>query len=481
MLPIAILVSEYIQNQIDTLNNQTSYNSKLISATYDAVKVFQINTVGNTTSDISGSKIRDIEASANAFLDSISNSFGLRGNNTKAVNNYIPAIVYTLYDGYYIYSPYTNNLGDGNSDNTYNGSIEIKSGSTYSNGDTIYSTKPYIYYTCRYQPSGDNDFVITYTLDNYITIQGTVGGKYINTSGYLLDDVDVTGVNVTDYYNETGVQYEELQKLDYLKLNVKYKGVSISNETLEEYVLDESGLNQNTKKPNKYKFIKVNGTKYYYNPDGKEGEKIFFLLNNKRMYNPPSTLTVDQCISAIENNTSAKQYYVNAWAFTSWVRSIQSLNGLQSNDSEDDYEIGNPSYRIFKQDSGSNPVSIEAPNSEFNAERLAVIRKSIEKNLTIAIANYNNYSSSTNEFMMPKFNEEEWTRVINNVSVISFLQGLPIGGKVYNGYAIVENNKNQEVVSEDSIYITSADDQFYHKITDSDLVTKNTTNFLRII
>lgn len=130
-------------------------------------------------------------------------------------------------------------------------------------------------------------------------------------------------------------------------------------------------------------------------------------------------------------------------------------------------------YPIFDFNNGSGSKSIEDPSSNFNQQRLAVIRYSIEKNLSIAIANYNNYSGATNEFRMPKLKEDEWEKIINNVSVISFLQGLSIGGKVYNGYSIITNNKNQEVVNEDSIYIVTTDGQ-YHKANDKDL-TDGTT------
>lgn len=125
-------------------------------------------------------------------------------------------------------------------------------------------------------------------------------------------------------------------------------------------------------------------------------------------------------------------------------------------------------YEIFKYN--DNDVAIEEPNSNFNQHRLQVIKYSIEKNLSIAIANYNGYSTQTStNFQMPKLKEEEWEKILNNVSIISFLQGLNIGGKVYNGYSIITNTKNEEVVSEDSIYITTSDGQ-YHKATDSDLI-----------
>lgn len=127
-------------------------------------------------------------------------------------------------------------------------------------------------------------------------------------------------------------------------------------------------------------------------------------------------------------------------------------------------------YNIFTFD--DDGVAIEEPNSNFNQHRLAVIRYSIEKNLTAAIANYNNYSDSTNNFLMPKLKEDEWDKILNNISIISFLQGLNIGGKVYNGYSIVTNTKNKEVISEDSIYIVT-DDNYYHKPTETGLESKN--------
>ena len=74
-------------------------------------------------------------------------------------------------------------------------------------------------------------------------------------------------------------------------------------------------------------------------------------------------------------------------------------------------------YEIFKNLSDENvEVAIEEPNSNFNQHRLAVIRYSIEKNLAAAIANYNYFSGSTNNFLMPKLKEDEWDKILNNIS-----------------------------------------------------------------
>ena len=55
---------------------------------------------------------------------------------------------------------------------------------------------------------------------------------------------------------------------------------------------------------------------------------------------------------------------------------------------------------------------------------------------------------------MPKLSEEEWNKIENNVCMVTFLEGIPIGAKVYNNYCVVSNNTNQETVGNDSIYIS---------------------------
>ena len=166
-------------------------------------------------------------------------------------------------------------------------------------------------------------------------------------------------------------------------------------------------------------------------------------------------------------------YYKSASEFKERIQEykLTDLTGKYAIDENGNQieEFGN--YKIFYFED-SNGTSIEDPNSNFNQQRLAVIKYSIEKNLSIAIANYNTYGSETKvNFQMPKLKEDEWEKILNNISIISFLQGLNIGGKIYNGYSIINNNKNNEVVNEDSIYITT-DDNKYHRANDNDLINK---------
>lgn len=441
ILPISLILDSYVKSQIETLDLQILYDSKLNDATYDAIKAFQLNTVNSSTSDLVNSKMRDIEASVNTFFTTIASNFNMAGYNSDVLKNYVPALVYTLYDGYYIYSPYTNILND----------TEVSSGSEYQDGEKRYGLKPYIYYSCRYK-NANLDIVINYSLDNYISIQGTRNGIGISKAGYLIDNVEVSDNGNT----------------------VKYRGINIEEEPqLEEYVGQT-----------KYPYIKINGVKYYQDTDG----SWFSLLNGEK--SKQDTLQVGP-------NDAAKRYYKEAYEFRQWLTNNGILDLKESDAVDEDGnklnnlvdENGEPVYQFSNQNiftyQETNGTSIEEPTSRFNQHRLAIIRRSIERNLSIAIANYNRYTNITTNFQMPRLKEEEWDSILNNVCMISFLQGLSIGGKVYNGYAIIPNNVNEEVVTEDSIYIAERNDALgnpgsYYKVGDKTLNTQDLNNYIGV-
>ena len=244
IIPISIVVKAFAQLQIQTINTQSIYDAKLTAATYDAIRAFQINTEYDTGADITNSKIEDLEASVKTFRNSVKSAFELTGYTEEDMNNYIPALVYTLYDGFYIYSPYKNinyqyeekKDDEGNVIKDAEGNIQYdESKPAEGNGENIYGIKPYINYSCRYKRSGI-DVVITYSLDNYITVQGTVNGEYVNRSGYLID-------NISD---------PEGPEENY---TIEYNGIEIKDERLTEYL---PGLSVD-----ECAYVKLNGTKYY--------------------------------------------------------------------------------------------------------------------------------------------------------------------------------------------------------------------------
>ena len=441
ILPISILLSEYTQFQIKTINLQTEYDSRLTDATYDAIKAFQLNTQNSTTSDIANSKLRDIEASINSFRNSIMAGFKLNGYTEDALNNYIPALLYTLYDGFYIYSPYRNIVDE-------DGLLL----NNESNPESLYGLKPYISYSCRYKKGTTTDVVITYALDNYVTVQGIVENDYVNRSGYLIDNINVSGDDDT--------------------YTVKYNGVTIQTEALKENLGGEL-----------CSYAKINGTKYYL-LENLDKKYIVYNLNGSLQVQCEDEEGDTQYSSwekLILDNSSAKQYYKDAYDFTKWFKSKSTLRTLRYSDAVDEVIADDGTTSITKIWPDNNTLifdfnpgndaknNIENELSNFNQHRLAVIRHKIETNLAVAIANYNEYSGATsNVFQMPELKENEWDNLTNNISLISFMQGLPIGGKVYNGYSLVTNSESTEVVLEENIYILGQDgtQKSYCKIGD---------------
>ncbi len=452
ILPISLVVSSYTETRIETLSLQSTYDSKLLDATYDALKAYQLNSYNNDTQYLINSKMRDISASVNTFFNSISTNFSSLGYTQNSIKNYVPALVYTMYDGYYIYSPYDNTwyTDDSKSDRVHIPDQETGKydGTPQSTNKTLYGLKPYVYYSCRYI-RGDIDVVITYSLDNYIHIQGKKGDKSISKSGYILDN------NFTI-------------NSDRVTVNIGGNSFDITPESeLKEYV----SFNGNTEFK-EYPYIKRNGSKYYLDENG----NVFYVLNGQKIIQTPSNIT-NAYVTAkdIRQNSNAIKYYIEAKELRDFI--IENDLDELTTANIVNYETGkiynpidtSPYYQIGKIFDFDFTGGIESEQSNFNNHRIDVIKNSIIRNLKVAIANFNNYSNNvTFDFQMPELKDTDWDKIMSNVSIISFMQGVNIGGKIFNGYSIITNNKNDDLVMEDSIYIETRN-HTYHRVTDTTL------------
>ena len=521
ILPISIVLGAYTQMQISRISLQTEYDMKLIAATSDAIKAFQINTANSSTSDIANSKIRDIEASVSTFKASIKSVFGMNGYSEDEMNEYIPALVYTMYDGFYIYSRFNNQNYLYEVDENGN----VTNNPLDKNGENVFGLKPYISYSVKYNPNSDLDIVITYSLDNYISIKGMVkvdGEKqYWDKSGYLIDGIkkDASGkityngveidknvvlsedlpaigslekgtykyvrYNGTKYYlDERNARVIYFLNGNLMEINPtsdydKYKDMIEKGESLSEELPQIGTLARGN-----YKYIVYNGTKYYL--DERNTRIIYFLNGNLMEIKPKLDENIESSYkkyeNMIENGESAYKFYDEANKFTQSVKNV--LANLTNKDAQDFIINSNgetiqttvfsdeTEYKIFdfNSDSSKPEKNIECRSSNFNQHRLAVIKNKIRTNLAIAITNFN--SAYNIEFQMPELTEEDWAKAMNNISLISFIQGIDIGGKTYNGYTIINNSESKEVVREENIYILG-NDGFYHRIGDKYLLEAN--------
>lgn len=457
IVPISMVMSSYIQNQIDAIKMQTAYDNRLINATYDAVKAFQLNTTNNKYSSISDSKIRDIQASVNTFYNSLLTSTNEYALSAEDLQIYVPALLFTLYDGYYIYTSYDNVYSTVGVDEDEKVSINLD-GNNYQTG-----LKPYVYYSAKYKLNNGNVIVVNYTLDNEITVYGDFGGTdgYVTKSGYLINPDSVTNINET---NKT----------------LKYDGVLIEPEILTEHLLTIENQETGETKAGDYRYIFYQNQKIYqdhddngnllYNEDGTP--KIFWYQNYIKTYVNDATIR-EYAKSCNMLSTSAFDYYYQAREFSLWVRdklgNITQANTLKNEDgitpigNDGNYLAENTgNTKIFYADENNDPM---LSSSAFNNHRIAVIRKSIETNLSTVIANYS--STTLYNYAMPVMSNDDWYKILNNVSLVSFMQGMSIGYRYYNNYAVITNNINKEVVTSENIYIIAkengSNNREYHK------------------
>ena len=438
ILPISLVLSFYTQTQIDIINKQTNYTSKLNDATYDAVKAFQLNTTNSYYSSVSDSKIRDIEASVNSFYNSLTASLNYTKSELQA---FVPAIVYTLYDGYYIYGKRYNvysNTEINESGELQNMTISRELQAELNDANKYeYGLKPFVYYSCRYYVDSNNDFVVNFTLDNFISIYGIIDGNYKAMSGYLINTKDC--------------------ELNSNKEVIKYKGAELEEtEVLTEYLRFSDGESSGVI-DREYTYVVYQNQKIY------KSDNTYFWYDQGTAH----TIENQEIKDAVDRGTqSARDYYTDAYNFSIWVNEyIGSISQKDIRLADDAQELEFTATEPIFETTNQDP---EDSSSTFNQHRIAVIKNAILTNLITAINSYNNNSSSY-EYALPELTEEDWEKAVNNVCVISFMQGLPIGGKYFNNYVVIPNDMNNEFVDSDSIYLLTSDGQ-YHMPNCPDLV-----------
>lgn len=417
VIPITLILSAYIGKQIDTASLQQSYNTTLMDATHDAVVAFELNTEDNQYSTNADAIRRDILASINTFSTSLATGLGVSGANPEYIMPYIPAILITLYDGYYIYSPSEHSY-EAKELNEQTGEFEQIRKTGYA-----HTLKPYIYYSAKYQ-SGDNYIIVNYTLDNYITLYGKIGNEAISKSGYL------STKDFRDSINQTG---------EYLKETIKY----------------ENGTNINT----------IENCPYIY----QSGQKVYIINQKGYTLSGQQLKEFDITTNNIQD-TSAIKYKQISEEFMNYISQNRSGTSI--------VDIVIPKNQINGKSKSNEKILLtdtEDLSSEFNQHKQEIIRQSIQDNLNNAMAIYNQNSASNNVnayFSMPKMEEEDWSKIINNVNIVTFMQGLPTGTKIYNNYSIVTSTNNKQYIDPDTIYIVSKDK--YHTL--EHLINESKTN-----
>lgn len=586
-LPILLVVSYYMGLQIDTITLQTTYNTKLLASTKEALEAFEINTVewNSKYSDVANSRRRNVEAAINTFTRSLANNLGISGANKEYLEAYLPAVLCTMYDGYYIYTPtdMKETVKDENGQDVVyydkeeiNDRIVLNGGvSKPAEGSVLYkvaSGKPKDgKYTdidgkqTNFTKNADNavekkehtllpyveyseqigDITVAYTLDNYIKVYGDLI-CYENYSNYGGDKVKDLGkgagyrINTTAYvkeeghlvYNEYNMQKKKLDSIYYWYYGENKESSSrietkINPEYLSENVTYKEGSNYVTEKFN-YIYVEDSqgdksklyyddspvGTNNWFTIDSKDGRtfltdsitnvtqyvyKKVSLPGQGETYNGTSTehryinfyqvlngtekdnwyadwnddgeLTPSERVTNLstyqldqidrKQDCSAVKYYVQAYYFTNWINHLASQNVFTTGTDNLGFSYKNDIFKTSKTSDPGNPKI--AKDSALYQHKNQIIQNKIMDSLAQAIYYYEGSSGQ-----LPNPTGEEWEQILSNVSMVSFMQGVPIGLKTYNSYAIATSTNNREYVDPNEIYFinktdTEYKDEYYHR------------------
>lgn len=505
MIPIILVVSYYIGLQINTITMQKNYTVKLQTAAKDSIQALEINTVewNSASSNLADSKRRDVLAAINTFTTSLANGMGIGGAGKGRIQTYIPAIVYTMYDGYYIYSASfmkdqdtiekDQNGKDVNYGRTQfdNNKIKYKETSSYQ-----YILKPYSPYSARYVKGEDVNVTVNYTLDNYIRVYGTINGEYQTKEGYLVvcSDEGVKGVTSGSI---SGIEYRGAEiKPEKLKENV-YADGKVGEYS---YIYDQYDNKLYWDKDNYFSVDKYNNKVYLQDalPEGDAGfsitnrfrkisipmlesewtvQKVFQILNpgggSKFYYENESGAFVEFTAGNVLGNVnkdedySAINYCVESYVFTQWV--TKNLGNITVDNmistTEGQYNNVESEKYIFRINENNNPDpenDTAYANSVLAQHKKDIIINTIEKNLSQATAQAQGMNPNY-EYRLPQLSYDEWEQALSNISIIAFMQGMPIGLKYYNNYAIATSTLNKEFVDPDELYFAGAGDQYYHQ------------------
>jgi len=527
LIPIILVLSYYLDLQQETLTLQAEYDTRLATATKEAIKAFEINTVDWAEWISNKTRVterNDVKAAINTFISRMASHLNVTGTAKEYMQEHIPAVAMTMYDGYYIYAPthvpktIVNDKGVQLYFDEISNSITTEDGEGKNlpiykpNGKTATISKEYedknisfvvdinsaeteykhslssqISYTKNYKAS-NVDVDVNYTLDNQIYLYGFVGSDYVEKEGYLVyfdSNTEMPNIEGTTPIQET-----------------QYNGIPIQPETLEEQILyldngnyvlgtfkyiydiehqklyyDEDQANfftydQTTKErhflvenvtagsPNcKYKsysllgnnteYVKIyqvlninkdendNNIEYFYSAEnGENGE-----VDKLKEFSNAATIGLDA--NSKFKDYSAINYYVESYAFTNWVK--ETLGSI------DNVKVEGTEKAIFMIDKNNNP---EVDTSPIVIHKKEVMKDNIISNLNLAISNY--AEDSDYEYKLPVLNQSEWEQIFNNISMITFFQGVPIGFKEYNNYSIATSTTNREFVDSDEIYIVNS-------------------------
>ena len=399
MFPFSIVCRNTINKKILVLQEESRYNNINDNATYDAAsqirELFEqyMETEVNSKNFPLTEEIR--QAAVDRFFNTLCINFNLPFGKEQAeayFGQYIPALIVIGYDGLYVYS--------------------------YEVVDDEYKFfwKPKIPYSYNY-----NGVLINFTLDNYVKIfASSLGKDYRFSQGYTLVDGSNQGTYLIGGYVGENMDYDFDGNNDFEQGLDNNYGIPLVSEKKENYDTSTSPSERQTVTD----FVRNSLSTYSLQSENNDGNLSYFLY---------------------EYGFATGAWFGNSGTEAEFCRNLENLlitddkvelSHLRARDAKVNFEAVNVDYQF----DDNNQIIPGTDASEFHKLRRETIINTITKTLVDEFNEHNTIAHAmglTYTFNIPDISRDEWNNTIDDVSVLSFIQGLPMGpDSFYNNYSL---------------------------------------------
>lgn len=531
IIPIFFVISLALSAQAQIIQARLEYDKKVYGAAADAVKAFEINTANEDFNKVNDVLASIVEASVNVFKDSMATRLGMSNASKQYIDTYFPLAFFTLYDGFYTSAPtsepdividakgnavhiddnsaksYT--LGNGlnvtsvnidkeklkekndlapvigpakgfTSNNVYKPVVfRDKNGGGYTTkieeakANVKHVLKNYTPYSARYEVPGGGNIYINYTLDNYITLTGTMGNgenqKIINKGGYLLNkETKISKIEGLEQYNNilldtkngtdkiidniVDKKVEQLRNIGTGKISI-----TVDSDYLTRF---DTSKDKNTMIADKLE----NPLKIEYDVEDEKENGVVLRKPKNVTASDQAYQTYKFELAKYNSKTAyAKQqidaikYYLKAVRFSKWV--YENLGELRVNntriDSLEEIRLNYPT--LFNTYSDKNEKIFDGNvldgGSIYNTHKKQIIRDTIQYGLIVSAINYNSQKYGNEpEFKLPVIAEPDWDKIVGNIAFTVFAEGMGDNKEIkYNNYHIAISTNNEFNIAENAM------------------------------
>lgn len=377
VLPVILLTTFYISTGLKTIKYQALYDTGLITATQDAIQAFELNSLNNKYSGNAETKRSIIKSSVKMLETSLCNTCNISSYNTDEIEEYIPAIMFGLSDGFYVYAPSFNPTT-----NKYE-----------------HSLKSYVYYSEMLDE--ENGIVIRYYLDSYVQISGyfkkdmasTTEKEYCSKEGYLIniDKTTIEGGLISPSkitYYETEIDMNDQLAVNYFIDNYKFSKWFNDYLITLDVITDEALEGALT-------------ISEFNDPEDPESE---FSKHKKELIKSKIEGVLNSTITAYSERTYGQEYKMPKLSEEDWEKiytdvsvttffqgkkiGLTKYNGYCVLNSNNHYETINPNLLYFSTDDDTNE-SINTTSDYYHDIRCSEIKDMIDITIDIGDKNIN--------------------------------------------------------------------------------------------